>query len=498
MVTTERSDADSTPADDADLAHSAAGVDSRPETMVEDASASEATQWRLVWWRFRRHRLAMASAVIIGFYLLMVLFAPFIAPYGPTTRNTNYVKGPPEWIGVWDGGPAVPHTANRVTARGGVADGFRYDVVEVEGRKDIHWFVRGEPYRFLGLFETDRHLFGVNDVEIPVGLPTSTASGTDAAADDGVDGSGAAGSDDDPFTSLERDDSGRFTIGGSDTSPTSEADGEEAASGSGVGGDEDQAGDAPATSQAPSDQDFGSVETETVEGFVHILGTDSLGRDQFSRIVYATRTSLTIGLAGLVMAFILGLVFGGIAGFFGGWVDYVIQRMIEIVRSIPTIPLVMGLAAAFPQDWSNVRVFFFTSIILGLVGWTTLARRVRTMLLTLRDEDFVVAARLSGAGPARIVIRHMLPSFFSYIVVTLAIEFPYMILAESVLSFVGLGLRPPTVSWGVLLQEAQNVETLEQTPWLLIPALFVVVIILAFNFVGDGLRDAADPYQENS
>ncbi len=481
MAVTDRTDDDAVRSDGAPDDVGDLGPDPADEG---DTAASEATQWKLVWWRFRRHRLAMASAVVIGFYLLMVLFAPFIAPYGPTTRNTDYVKGPPELVGVWDGGPAVPHTGNRITVRGGVDQGFRYRVVDLDGRKNLRWFVRGEPYSVFGLFETDRHLFGAADVEIPVERPAPEADPSVAADDGATDDTGG----DDPFASLERDESGRFVIGGT---AGSEDGGDGAADQSQAAGD-----DQP--DSAGGEQAAAVTATETVPGFVHILGTDSLGRDQFSRIVFATRTSLTIGLAGLVVAFVLGLVFGGIAGFFGGWVDYLIQRMIEIVRSIPTIPLVMGLAAAFPQDWSNLRVFFFTSMILGLVGWTTLARRVRTMLLTLRDEDFVIAARLSGAGPFRIVVRHMLPSFFSYIVVTLAIEFPYMILAESVLSFVGLGLRPPTVSWGVLLQEAQNVETLEQTPWLLIPALFVVVVILAFNFVGDGLRDAADPYQESS
>ncbi len=443
------------------------GVDEPTEAALDDAvETSEATQWKLVWWRFRKHRMAMASLVVLGFYVLTVLFAPFIAPYGPTAQSSdaNYVKGPPELIRLWDGGPAFPHVDNQVTVRGDVTEGFRYTVVPIEGRKDIRWFVRGDSYSVFGLFETDWHLFGVD----PVLIPATIEAPTDADGDD-------------PFGDLERDERGGLVIpglGGSTEAGGDDTDGADTGGGTIVGD--------------------GGVELIEVPGYVHFLGTDDLGRDQLSRIIYATRTSLTIGLAGLVMAFLLGLVFGGIAGYFGGWIDYVIQRLIEIVRSIPTIPLVMGLAAAFPPDWSNARVFFFTSMILGLVGWTTLARRIRSMLLTLRDEDFIIAARLSGASPFRVITRHMLPSFFSYIVVTLAIEFPYMILAESVLSFVGLGLRPPTVSWGVLLQEAQKVEVLEQTPWLLAPAAFVIVVILAFNFLGDGLRDAADPYQESS
>ena len=446
-------------------------------------TSADATTWRLVWRRFRRHRLAMLSAFVLALYVLMALFAPFIAPYGETTRNTTYVKGPPELVKIWDGGPAWPYADVQVTERGAATEGFRYSVRAVEGeRKGIRWFVRGESWSFFGLFETDWHLFGVGDVRIPLDPePVPSGATADEPAADEPD-------DDDPFAGVQRDDEGGLVIGG-------------------LGGDEPEAADdrpAGVTPDSDPEPDTDGALTpaepafETVEGFVHILGTDDLGRDQFSRIVYATRTSLTVGLAGLVVAFVLGLLFGGIAGYAGGVVDSAIQRLIEIVRSIPTIPLVMGLAAAFPQEWSNVRVFFFTSLILGAVGWTTLARRIRSMLLTLRDEDFVVAARLSGAGPVRIVVRHMLPTFFSYIVVTLAIEFPYMILAESVLSFVGLGLRPPSVSWGVLLQEAQKVEVLEQTPWLLFPAAFVIVAILAFNFLGDGLRDAADPYQEDS
>ena len=445
----------------------------------------------------------MASMFVLGLYLVIVIFADFLAPYSATARDRNYVKGRPEIPWVWDGGPALPGVDAAVTQRGGQDEGFAYRRVEVDQRQTIHWFVKGEPWSVFGLFEVDRRLFGVPDVEVPAELlrpvPVGAGGAEVAAASEGsTDGSAveAAPDPDDPFASVERGDGGGLVIGGisggaaEDESPQA---GDDPASGGAATAGPTEGADGESTGTAAP-----ASSTETIPGFVHLLGTDDLGRDQFSRILYATRTSLTIGLAGLFTSFILGLFFGGIAGYAGGIVDTMIQRLIEVVRSIPTIPLVMGLAAAFPQDWSNLRVFFFTSLILGMVGWTTLARRIRTMLLTLRDEDFVVAARLAGAGPFRIVVRHMLPSFFSYIVVTLAIEFPYMILAESVLSFVGLGLRPPTVSWGVLLQEAQKVEVLEQTPWLLAPGVFVVVAVLAFNFIGDGLRDAADPYQESS
>jgi len=191
----------------------------------------------------------------------------------------------------------------------------------------------------------------------------------------------------------------------------------------------------------------------------------------------------------------LALIIGGIAGYFGGWADYVIQRMTEVVRVIPIIPLYMGLAAAMPKEWSNMQIFFVMSMILGLFGWPTLARRIRSQLLTLRTEDYVLSARLSGAKPARIIGRHLLPACTSYIIVDLVISCPYMILSETALSFVGLGLRRPTLSWGVLLQDAQSVKALEQTPWLFIPVIFVVIAVLAFTILGDGLRDAADPYQ---
>lgn len=233
------------------------------------------------------------------------------------------------------------------------------------------------------------------------------------------------------------------------------------------------------------------------EGTVHLFGTDDLGRDVFSRTLFATRTSLSIGVLGVLISFVLALVIGGAAGYLSGWVDYLVQRLTEIVRVIPVIPLYMGLAAAFPREWSSQQVYFAMTLILGVVGWPTLARRIRGQLLTLRKEDYVISARLSGARPARIVGRHLLPAFTGYIIVDLVISFPYMILSETALSFVGLGLRPPSVSWGVLLESAKTVRTIEQAPWLFIPAIFVVTAVLAFTILGDGLRDAADPYQVN-
>jgi peptide/nickel transport system permease protein len=230
------------------------------------------------------------------------------------------------------------------------------------------------------------------------------------------------------------------------------------------------------------------------EGHLHLLGTDQLGRDLLSRLLVAIRTSLTIGVVGLAISFFLGLIIGGVSGFFGGGVDDAIQRFIEFIRSIPTLPLWMALAASLPRDWSPQRVYFTITILLGLLGWTHLARRVRGKLLSLREEDFVVAARIAGSSDTRIIARHMLPSFLSYIIVDLSISFPYMILAETSLSFIGLGLRSPVISWGVLLQDAQNIQSIALYPWLFTPVAFVILAVMAFSFVGDGARDAADPY----
>ena len=232
------------------------------------------------------------------------------------------------------------------------------------------------------------------------------------------------------------------------------------------------------------------------DGFVHLFGTDSLGRDVFSRTLYGTRTSLSIGFIGVIISFVVGLIAGGISGYFGGFMDNAIQRLIEFIRSIPTLPLWMSLAAVLPKEWSPLQVYFAVTIILGFLTWTTLARRVRGKLISMREEDFVFAARIAGSSDLRIIWRHMLPAFLSYIIVDLTVSFPAMILGETTLSFIGLGLREPVVSWGVLLQASQNVKAIEQHPWLFIPAIFVVVSVLAFSLVGDGMRDAADPYSQ--
>jgi len=362
----------------------------------EDAGKARyytASQWQLVWWRFRRHKLAMTGFMVLLFMGLSGLFAGFIAPCGVTTRDAAYLQGGPQLIRFFDhnGVSLRPFVQGVKTKRDPVT--LRKIVVpDPDTRWYIKWFVSGEGYKLLGLLETKIHLFG------------------------------------------------------------------------------------------------------TDQGRVHLFGTDELGRDLFSRTLFATATSLSIGVMGVFTTFVLALIIGGVAGYSGGAVDYFIQRITEIVRVIPVIPLYMGLAAAFPKEWSNSQVYFAMTMIFGLIGWPTLARRIRSHLLSQRGEDYVLAAELSGASAGRIIARHLLPSFTSYIIVDLIISFPYMILSETALSFIGLGLRPPSVSWGILLQDAQNIRAIEQAPWFFIPAVFVVAAVLAFTILGDGLRDAADPY----
>jgi peptide/nickel transport system permease protein len=230
------------------------------------------------------------------------------------------------------------------------------------------------------------------------------------------------------------------------------------------------------------------------EGIYFALGADRMGRDMFSRIAYGTRISMSVGLIGVFLSLVLGILLGGISGYYGGVIDTIIQRIIEFIRSIPTVPLWMALSAAIPQDWPPLRVYFGITVILSFISWTGMARVVRGRFLSLRGEDFVMAASLAGASELRIIVRHMVPSFLSHIIASLTLGIPGMILSETSLSFLGLGLRPPVISWGVLLQESQNLRAVASAPWLMIPGLAVVLAVLAFNFIGDGMRDAADPY----
>jgi len=356
-----------------------------------------ASQWRLMWWRFRKHKLAMVSAVVVALFYLVALFPEFFATTGYRGSAARRSLIPPQPIHWFDSGRFRPH----VYAVSGARDPKTFKMVweaDAENKIPIHFFAKGFEYKLLGLIPANRHLIGVEE-------------GLDAA----------------------------------DT--------------------------------------------------IFLLGTDIQGRDLYSRLMYGTRISMSIGLMGVLLTLIVGIFLGGISGYYGGSVDNVIQRVIEVIRSIPTIPLWMGLGAALPRDWSVVQTYFAITIVLSLFGWTGLARVVRGRFLSLRDEDFVAAAEIAGASQFRIIFRHMLPSFASHIIAATTLRVPGMIISETALSFLGLGMRPPAVSWGVLLQAAQSIETIALTPWQMIPAVPVIIIVLAFNFLGDGLRDAADPYQ---
>jgi peptide/nickel transport system permease protein len=352
-----------------------------------------ASQWKLIWWKFRRHKLAIFSLCVIILLYILVLFCEFIAPYEPWRRFEDYKNAPPQIINIYskEGGLQRPFVY-------GMKQEFNMETFRRTFVKDttekyyLHFFVRGDPYKLWGLFPGNIHLFG------------------------------------------------------------------------------------------------------SEEGPVFLFGTDELGRDLFSRVVYGARISLTIGLVGVFISFLLGIILGGISGYLGGTFDEIIQRTIDFLMSIPSIPLWMALSAAVPRDWPVTKTYFTITIILSIIGWCGLARVVRGKLLSLREEDFTMAARLAGASEWRIITRHLLPSFTSHLIVSITLSIPGMILGETSLSFLGLGLQPPAISWGVLLQDAQQVIAVAHYPWRLIPALFVIITVLTFNFLGDGLRDAADPY----
>jgi peptide/nickel transport system permease protein len=362
---------------------------------VAEERISVASQWQLMWWRFRRHRLAMVATVVVGLFYLGVVFADFLAYAPPTASEAQRSLLPPQRIHWFDGGRFSPHVFGLTGVRDPVTLKRVY-TPDPEKKIRVRFLTPGFEYRLLGLIPASRHLIGVEDAR--------------------------------PEESL------------------------------------------------------------------FLLGTDEQGRDLWSRLMYASQTSLTIGLAGVALALVLGVLLGGISGYYGGAIDTVIQRVIEILRSIPTIPLWMGLAAALPNDWTVTQVYFAITVIISLIGWTELARVVRGRFLSLREEEFVMAAELSGCSRTRIILSHMVPSFLSHIIAATTLAIPAMIISETSLSFLGLGLRPPAISWGVLLQQAQNIQALAISPWLLASAVPVIVVIIAFNFMGDGLRDAADPY----
>lgn len=353
-----------------------------------------ASQWLLMWWKFKAHKLALYSGVFIILLYAIALFCEFIAPSDPSQYDSNFTYAPPQRIHLFHEGRLVRPYVFALKQEIEPEALRRIFTLDRETRIPLGLLVKGVPYKIWGLIKGDVHLFG------------------------------------------------------------------------------------------PLDQ----------EQVVHFLGADRLGRDLLSRIIYGTRISLSIGLVGVAISFFLGTLLGGISGYYGGTVDTVIQRVIEFLRSVPTIPLWMGLAAAVPSDWPPMRIYFSITVILSVIGWTGLARSVRGRFLSLRAEDFVVCARLDGASEFRVIMRHMVPSFASHMIASITLAIPGMILSETSLSFLGLGLQPPVISWGVLLQEAQNIRSVSSAPWLLLPAVGVIVTVLSLNFFGDGLRDAADPY----
>lgn len=365
------------------------------EHKTEELKAvAQASQFQLMWWQFRRHRMALVSGIFLLAVYLMIAISEFLAPYNLHSRNIDFIYSPPQTLRFMHEGEFVgpfvygqKMTLDMDTLRRVYADD-RTDV------QKLRFFCSGDPYKFWGLFSADVHLV------------------------------------------------------------------------------------CPAK-----------------DGQFFFLGTDRLGRDMLSRILYGARISLTIGALGVAMSFVLGIVIGGLAGYHGGVFDLIVQRVIEVLQSIPSIPLWMALAAIIPVTWSPILVYVGITIILGMLDWTGLARAVRSKLLALREEDYVLAAQVMGAGSARIIRRHLIPGFMSHLIASATLTIPGMILGETALSFLGLGLRPPITSWGILLTEARSINIIALYPWLLFPVVPVVLVILAFNFLGDGLRDAADPYK---
>ena len=370
------------------------GADSADRLSRAEEAHFVASQWQLIWRKFRRHRLARLGAAVITIFVVLAVFAEFWSPYDIYERHTDLVHLPPQRVRLWHEGKLQRPFVYGVTSERSTTTFFLEFSEDKSHRYPVRFFVRGADYKLLGLVPSNIHFFGVDE-----------------------------------------------------------------------------------------------------PGVIHLLGTESIGRDVLSRILYATRVSLSVGLVGIAISFILGCLLGGISGYFGGAPDMIIQRIIEFLQNIPQIPLWMALSAALPPVWPIIQVYFGITIILSIFGWTGLARVVRGKLLATREEDYVLAAKIAGSGEPRILVRHLLPSFTSYLIVSITLAIPQMILGETALSFLGIGMRPPAVSWGVLLQQAQNIRSVTLYPWLIIPALLVVLTVLAFNFLGDGLRDAADPYK---
>ena len=356
-----------------------------------------ATQWQLMWWRFRKRKPAVVSGVILAIFYLLFPFAEFLGSGEPYKISEQYHLLGPRPIRFFDEGSFRLHV-NGVSAGHGHSYVRRFEVLEDE-KIDVGFFTRGFEYKFLGFIETDRHLFGFTDPAAYEERPS-------------------------PF----------------------------------------------------------------------LLGSDDLGRDSWSRLLFSNRFSLSIGLLAAAISLIFGVLVGGISGYCGGWIDALIRRIIEFIRAIPPLPLWMLLSAAVPQHWTALQVSLAIAVILSIFGWTGMARTVRGKFLSLHGEDFVMASRIAGASQSRIVFRHMLPGFYGPVIAQMSMAIPGMIIGETSLSFLGLGLRPPSVSYGVMLIQAQHPHVVALYPWLIFVVVPVIVVLLAFNFLADGLRDAADPY----
>lgn len=388
----------SMPAPGAPMTHFVSDAPFDPYEAENAASAkgkfAEASQLQLMWWKFRKHKMALYCGIFLILMYGSILICEFLAPYNQQARNTDFIYAPPQAVHLFHDGKFV---GPFVYGRTQVLDMDTLQRIYTDDPNDVQrlrFFCAGDDYQFWGLIPGNTHL-------------VCPAKG------------------------------GQFFL----------------------------------------------------------LGTDRLGRDVLSRIIYGARISLTIGIFGVTMSFVLGIVIGGLAGYHGGWFDALTQRVIEVLQSIPSIPLWMALAAIIPVTWSPILVYIGITVILGLLDWTGLARGVRSKLLALREEDYVLAARLMGAGSARIIGRHMIPGFMSHLIASATLTIPGMILGETALSFLGIGLRAPISSWGILLTEARSVNIIALYPWLMLPVVPVILVILAFNFLGDGLRDAADPYK---
>ena len=353
-----------------------------------------ASQWRMMWWRLKRHRLAVIAGAVLAAMYLSIVVSEFLSPYNLHSRHTDFLYAPPQQLHLFHQGRFIGPFVYGLDYRLNMENLKREYTDDPSRVQPIRFFCRGDAYEFWGLIPGRVHLF------------------------------------------------------------------------------------------CPAEG-----------GTLFVLGTDRLGRDMLSRILSGARISLTVGLFGIMFSFTLGIIIGGLAGYYGGWVDNLTQRLIEVLRSFPELPLWMALSAALPVTWSPIYIYFGITIILGLLDWTGLARAVRSKLLAIREEDFVTAAILMGARPRRVIARHMVPSFMSHLIASATLSVPSMILGETALSFLGLGLRPPITSWGVLLNEAQNMNVVALYPWLMLPVVPVIIVVLAFNFFGDGLRDAADPYK---